>query len=370
MDYFPLSVAEGDAFCNRVKEQEQLLYNIQQSRPTLISSPRRYGKTSLALQAIKRSKVYYCHCDFLAAINEQDVERILFKGIGRLLGSIESTPQKLLKVATEFFSGLSIQLAMDKIGLLVKIEKSTSDPASNILNLLERVESLSKKYKKKIVLFFDEFQRLYQVADTYAIESVIRQVAQSSKSLSFIFAGSNRHLLNEMFEDKNRPFYKLCERISVARMSKQDYFKHIQHVSHKEKRSTINEESLEKVCDLTERHPYYINLLLSRLWKLNEISTETVEKEWCQYIAEERSQIANELDLLSSAQRKLLTSLARHNGTSAPRSSNFQVISEMPGTTINQALKVLEKKDYVFKEEGSGIYKLIDPSIKWVLNDI
>lgn len=114
MDYFPLSLAEGAAFCNRLKEQEVLLYNLKESRPTLISSPRRYGKTSLALQVIKRAKLHYCQCDFLSAINERDIEKIVFKGVGQLLGRLETGPRKLLKVATDFFSGLSIQLGMDK----------------------------------------------------------------------------------------------------------------------------------------------------------------------------------------------------------------------------------------------------------------
>ena len=93
------------------------------------------------------------------------------------------------------------------------------DTASTILNILERIEKLSKKYNKKLVLFFDEFQRIYQIAESHPIESVIRQVAQLTKTMSFIFSGSNRHLLYQIFNDRSRPFYKLCDRISLERIS-------------------------------------------------------------------------------------------------------------------------------------------------------
>jgi hypothetical protein len=38
------------------------------------------------------------------------------------------------------------------------------------------------------------------------MEGVLRQVAQLTKSISFIFSGSNRHLLNQLFEDKDPAF--------------------------------------------------------------------------------------------------------------------------------------------------------------------
>jgi uncharacterized protein len=370
MDYFPLSLAFGEAFCNRTQEQADLLYNIKESRPTLISSPRRYGKTSLALHVINNSKLHYCQCDFLAAINETDVEKIILKGVGQLLGRIETGPRKLLKVATDFFSGLNIQLNLEKIGLSVQLNKASSDPVGNILSILERVDKLSEKYNKKIVFFLDEFQRIYQISDNYAIESVMRQIAQSSRNLSFIFAGSNRHLLNQIFEDKNRPFYKLCQRIPLERIEIKCYAEYIDRALKNSPGITLVQGVLEEVCKLTENHPYYFNLLFSRLWREKIITIELVQARWAAYIQEEKSQIANELDLLSGAQRKVLISLARSGGTSEPRSREFQAISQVPSATIRQALLALEKRDYVFYNISSSKYTLIDPAIKWLLADI
>lgn len=367
MDYFPQALASGQAFCNRVDEQKNLKRNIIEARPTLISSPRRYGKTSLALQTISHSKLQYAHFDFLSAVSINDIEKIILDGIGDLLTRLEKGPRKALKIATDFFSGLNIKLVSDAAGLSIEINKSTNDPSKNILDILHRIEKLSQKYDKKIVLLFDEFQRLYQVAEDSSVESVMRQVAQKTKNISFIFSGSNRHLLNKMFGDRNRPFYKLCDRITLERIDEEDYIHYIQAVAQKTKTIICN-DVIDKIFFYTERHPYYMNLLCFRLWRLDKITAEDVERTWQEYAFEERSQVANELDLISNGQRKLLAALARSGGTDKPCSKEFQLYANMAGATIAQALKSLEKNDYIYYDK-SGHVKVLDPIIKFILED-
>lgn len=367
MDYFPLSLAGGSAFCNREEEQKHLKYNLLESRPTLIIAPRRYGKTSLAMHTLNHLKLHFAAFDFLSAVTLHDIEKIILKGVGLLIGRIEKGPKKALKLATDLFSGLSIKFSLDALGLSIEINKKSVDTATNILNILERMEKLSAQYNKKIVLFFDEFQRLYQISEDQAVESVMRQVAQSSKNLSFVFSGSNRHILHQIFNDRNRPFYKLCDRITLDRISKDEYRKYISTAAVKSSK-VIDDNAICKALGLTELHPYYVNVLCSRLWRLENITVEEVIHSWHQYTIEERSQVANEIDMLSVAQRKFLTILARVHGTNSPRSNEFQIQAEMPGATITQAINILEKKDYIYKDPD-GYYKSLDPLISYVLSE-
>ena len=365
MDYFPQALASGQAFCNREDEKKHLKYNIQESRPTLLVSPRRYGKTSLALHVIKQSKLPFAHFDFLSAVTMEDVENTILNGIGKLLGQIEKGPRKVLKLATDLFAGLNIKLSSDVLGLHIEINQKSINPANQILAILERAEKLSKTYNKKIVLLFDEFQRIYQVSENQAIESVIRQITQASKHLAFVFSGSNRHLLNKIFNDRNRPFYKLCDRMTLERINASAYTKYFNMVAKKTNR-TINEDAIQRIFLYTERHPYYINLLCFRLWQHETITARIVDITWDEYVFEERSQIANELDLLSNAQRKLLAMLARANGTASPRGQDFINQANMPGATISQALRALEKNDLVYQDHNQ-VYRVLDPVMKYIL---
>ncbi len=369
MDYFPLTIAYGSAFCNRVNELDSLHNNIRLIKPTLIVSPRRFGKTSLVLHAIERSKLPYVQFDFLSAINEEDIERIILKGVGKLMTRIEKGARKALKLATDFFAGLSIQTVVDKIGLSIEIKQRTQKPVTTILNILERLEALSDKNNKKIILFFDEFQQVSEVTTDMAIESVIRQVAQRAKNIIFIFSGSNRHLLNAMFNDKTRPFYKMCDRIELERINAKAYTPYLQKAAKATWKKPLTDEVVELIFSYTKRHAYYLNLLCSRLWELKKLpSAENVVETWSKYIQQERSLVANELDGLSKNQRKLLITLARQNGIDEPRGGKFVSTSKMSGGTIGQALEFLVKRDYVYKDE-EGYYQLLDPLIKAVITE-
>lgn len=365
MDYFPLSLASGDAFCNRTTEQKRLITNILESKPSLIVSPRRYGKTSLALQVIKKTKLDYAQFDFFSAVNLDDIEKIMLKGISKLLTRLEKGPRKLLQLASDLFSGLNIKISLDKISLSVELNGRSKNTADNILDLLERLEHLSEKYNKKIILLFDEFQRLYQISDDTSIEAVLRQVAQASKKLSFVFSGSNRHLLHKVFHDSNRPFYKLCDRLTLSRISEKDYKKYILKAASHYK-VEINGNEINTIFECTKRHPYYINLLCSRIFRLKEINAEMIKTIWANYLEEERSQVANELDLISSSQRRMLITLARCGGIKSPRSQETIVLSGMPGSTNAQAMTFLEQKDYIYKDEND-LYRILDPAIEGIL---
>ncbi len=367
-DHFPLSIAEGDAFCNRVDETNRLIRCIEHNRPVLLVSPRRYGKTSLALNAIKKTSLPFAHIDFFSAIDEQDIENSILGGISKLISSLETVPQKALALAMEFFSGTNIRAVLSKVGISIEIDNKREKPAQRILKVLERLEELSVKKDKKLILFFDEFQCIGQISNDQSMESVLRQVAQLTKSISFVFSGSNRHLLNQLFEDRKRPFYKLCERISVERISTDHYTGHIQKVARSTWGKELNKEVLELLFFLSERHPYYINLLCSRLIILNKMpSTDDLEKIWQQYSLEERSSVASELDMLSKNQKKLLTILARENGTNQPLGKDFVQKSRMSKATISQSMTFLEQHDFVEKSL-SGHFSIIDPLIKAVLS--
>jgi AAA+ ATPase superfamily predicted ATPase len=343
IDIFPLSVAMGNAFCNRQAETNRLKTYIEHRRPVLLISPRRYGKTSLALHAIQQTKLPYAQIDLFSAVDEQDIERSILKGVGKLISRMESVPKRALALASDIFEGSHIRAVLSKVELSIEINRRKEKPAYHVLDILERLERLAEKTGKKIVLFFDEFQCLGEITPDHAMESILRQVAQLTKSIAFIFSGSNRRLLHELFDDRNRPFYKLCERITLDRISEEEYEKHIQKTAIKTWKSELPERVLECVFNYSERHP------------------------WHQYVMEERSSVASEIELLSKNQRKLLTVLSRTNGASAPLGREFIQQANMSKATIDQSLTFLEKRDYLFKDSKGHVH-VLDPLIKTVLS--
>ena len=88
MDYFPITIASGDNFCNRKAEITLLKSYIERKWPTLLVSPRRYGKTSLALKTIQQMGLPYACIDLFSIVDEQDIEKAILKGVSKLIQQI------------------------------------------------------------------------------------------------------------------------------------------------------------------------------------------------------------------------------------------------------------------------------------------
>jgi hypothetical protein len=110
-DFFPLGLAGGKSFCNREKERERLKNNFEKNRHILITSPRRYGKTSLVLKSTEENKLPYTHIDFFMATDINIVERLILYGIGQLITKLIPGRQRALRAAKELMMNLQPSLS-------------------------------------------------------------------------------------------------------------------------------------------------------------------------------------------------------------------------------------------------------------------
>lgn len=367
MDYFPTKLAAGAAFCNREKEQEELLRCLNNVSPVLLISPRRYGKTSLAMHVLEKNNFTYVHIDFYKELSEEDIARAILNGIGRLLGKIEDTPEKILTIAKDFFSSFSIRAAIKTIGIEIEFEPKQKNSVNIIAEALEKIEELAKKKRKKLVLFMDEFQTLAEATSHHGIEAAIRHAAQESQHICYLFSGSNRYLLKEMFQDRKRPLYKLCHTIHLRRIQAQHYIKYIQAVAHEIWKTPLSDMQFQLLFDLTQRHPYYVNKLCTLLSFQHIVSEAAIKNVWENYVLENKTAVEGEISLLSVNQRKLLFAIARNKETKELLSKEFSHLIAIAPGSIPRALSVLIKKDYVYTNE-EGYYKLVDPLVHAVLN--
>lgn len=363
-ELFPLGLASNNNFCNRNNEQARLKANIQTASPTLVTSPRRYGKTSLVLYVIKQMKLPFSHIDLYAELDEQSIQNAILSGVGDALYMIESSAQKSLKFVTDFFSGLNISFNFEGIQVKVEIAKTQKTPAKVIISTLDKLEATLAKKGKKIILFFDEFQKLAQVSESTTIEGALRHVAQKSKHICFIFSGSNRHLLQRMFDDSSKPFYSLCDRIILDKIQEEHYTIFLQEKAKIKWNKSLGDEAIENIFNTSQRHPYYLNVLCHRLWFREHAPDEAdVLLCWAQYVQEKKPDILYELDLLSENQEKMLIAIAKYGDEHSPMSGEFIALTQFSLSSASVTIKSLQKMDYLFVQEDRK-YIIINPVIK------
>ncbi len=366
-DYFPLGLAVGSAFCNRQEETQLLVENIKNGKHTLLMATRRYGKSSLALHALKLSKLPYIETDFYMARNEKIIEVYILKAVVDLIGEALGPVDKLIVSIKKYVKGLKPKLDIGTPVLKLELTPSSpeTDPATNIKEALWLLEKLLEENKKQAVLLFDEFQTVGLIAEGKGIEGAIRHVAQKTKYLTFIFSGSHRRLLKTMFEDETRPLYKLCWKIDLKRISKEHYQKHIQAAARLAWKKVLSNELIDEILVLTERHPYYVNKLSDRIFTYylkTPPQLDNIRTEWLAIVQEEKSDAIREISLLSLGQKGVLLQIAK--GEDQLTSKQSVMALEMQSSSILAGLEGLEEKDVIERGEDNQC-EIINPVVKY-----
>ena len=366
MNYFPLGVAKGTAFCNRVMERKQLIHNLKQGKHTIVISPRRYGKTSLVLYTLNESQLLYERVDLFVAINAKTIEEQILKGVKNLLSRINNLPKQIVAVMKNYLKNLKSKWIIGTDGIHIElIPDSASDSISVITESLQLLENVLRKKKINAVFFIDEFQEIGLLSDSKAIEAAIRHVAQESENIRFIFSGSNRHILKMMFDDRARPLYSLCDRITIDRISEEHHATYIHAVAKKTWTTSLDSSALKEIWKLTELHPYYVNVLCDKIWGHCEIKPPTqsvINNLWNDYILQEKSKVAKELGSLSTSQKKLLITISHGTVKDLTGKETLQKLNFSSGT-VTKSLRLLEENDYI-NRYSDGNYFIVDPLIK------
>ncbi len=376
LDYFPLKLAKGEQFCNRILERKTLKRNIELARHTVLVSPRRYGKSSLVYKVASEMTIPFECIDLFLAHDDKTVIKRILQGIGNIISQIVPLSHKTIASVQKYFSKFKVTLGANNFGLELSHNIASNDPVDQIYDALKSLSLLALERKKKVILFIDEFQDITNAQSAKSIQGAMRHVAQDTSSIVFIFSGSSRHLLLDMFDDSNKPLYMLCDKILLDRISSIDYHPHIQKAFKSKWGKTVDEFVLNRVLSLTECHPFYVNLLCSQLWKNHKLPTiDDVISAWLACFELEERRLIAEIEKLTDNQQDLLKALTV-NIVNEPTSQAFLSTLGMASSSVRLGIKYLLENDmvYIVKNEDpnlpaikKGQYKVLDPLLAYFM---
>lgn len=302
----------GEAFCDRSKEIKEILTDIRSGQNIIIYSPRRYGKTSLIKEALRKAKkegIVGIYVDLYAVLNEDDFISAYATAIFR---SLSGPLEKIIESFKNIFKSIRPKIIINPQGgteISVDLIKDTN---IMIEDVAEAVKRYSDKYKKQVAVVFDEFQQV-GLFPTDKIERKLRSVVQThGRKISYIFMGSKKHLLHNMFSNLNRPFYKIGRHFPLGKISADEL---TSFVIGRFKSTGINipEEIAGRIVNIAECHPYYVQHLGSSVWRLaqyRQFDEKIIEDALTLTLMEEKSAYSNIWDELTLNQKKVLKMLA------------------------------------------------------------
>lgn len=360
---FLVSGYHGPAlFCNRQQEVKKLKANIDNGVHTTLISIRRMGKTNLLqhlFYLLGRQKDVHClYVDIYPTQKQKD----LINQLATIILNAFPVKKPAGKKVLEFITSLRPVISYDQFTGNPEVSLSFSQPKQqeqSLASLLKFLDGL----EATIVIALDEFQQISQYPEENT-EALLRTLIQPLKNVRFVFSGSSRHVLTQMFTHNKRPFFGSTQMLELSSISKQDYFNFIKKQIEAHHRK-ITDEALEFICSWTRLHTYYTQVLCNRLFAdgFQKIELASVQ-EACLHILDEQEVVFFQYrNLLTPTQWQLLRAIAKEDKVYQPTSKDF-ISGHKLGTPSNvqRSLDALLTKEMVYKEEQKegGYYVVYD----------
>ncbi|MDE5821355.1 MAG: ATP-binding protein [Paramuribaculum sp.] len=359
-------------FCDREDEQKSLVSAVLNGRNVVLISPRRMGKTSLVHLSLHESNEIQKDfitifidilqtnslCEFTYILGKAIFDTLASKNATRVQGFLAAL--KSLKGTFGFdpFSGtptFNIQLGD------IKYPEYTLD---EIFRYIEQSE-------KQFIITIDEFQQITKYPEKN-IEALLRSHIQHLSKATFIFAGSEQTLLQEMFISSKRPFYQSAEIMNLEPIKENTYIEFVSNMF-RDYNKEVDEDAVHKIYRLFGGTTFYLQRTM------NGAFADTAERTKCDEAIILRSLksmlAANEviyreiLSNISVSQKSALYAIAQDKIVKNPTGSAFiKKYSLVSSSSVQSAILKLIKSGLLTKTaEG---YIVSDPLLRIFINGI
>lgn len=359
-------VSEED-FCPRPALLKQLMGFMASGQNVVLQGERRMGKTSLIWEAVRRMKGRrMLYLDLLEIKAADDLCRRMAKA----LISLEQQAGFLDK-ALASLSRLRPVVSFDPLTgkPSISLDAAARLKPDSIDGLLDLVRGAHRR--KALVVVFDEFQDILNLPSAEAREALaaLRSKIQFHRDLPYVFAGSVRNQMSEIFTDPQSAFFKSAISMDVGPLEPKAFIPFLSGKFAQGKRA-VERAVVEKIIGIAEHVPGDIQELCGALWETTSYGDGigegniggALELIW----ARESKGYESALVQLTGQQLRCLTGLARLGGK-APYSASFlQGAGFSLPASVKKALNRLVQLKIIYRHQGE--YKFVNPFFKsWLL---
>lgn len=353
---------EGDAFTDRKEETKRLKMNFLYGVNTILISPRRMGKTSLVDKAcalVKSDSVKIAKMDAFGCRSEADFVDSFATAVIR---ATSSKWEEWIENAKTFLSRFvpKVTFGQDPVNdFSISFEYNTGNNAvEDILRLPERIAA---QKGCRLVVCVDEFQQIGEFPNSLTFQKKLRSVWQLQSHVSYCLYGSKKHLMENMFQRQDYPFYRFGDLFYLGKISESDWIEYIRgrfEITGKE----ISEELARRICEVTERYSSYVQQLAWFVWLRcgNAATAEDVEFGIDRLLDACEPLFIQQTESLSAYQMNFLHLLADGIHSGFTRTSVLGSYRLGTAANITRIKKSLTEKDLI-TISGPMTYEISDP---------
>lgn len=276
-------------FCDREQETVDLTRMLVNGNNVALISPRRYGKTNLIRHCFAQPAIADNYYTFIIDIySTKSVADLVYRLGLSILETLKPMGRKAWENFIAVLSSVRQGIGYDSLGNPAWM-MSIGDIATPTTTL-EEIFYYLEHADKPCIVAIDEFQQITQYGDEL-IEATLRTHVQYCTNTHFIFSGSQRHLMGQMFTSPARPFYQSVAIYNLPLLPEDKYTEFCERLF-EERGKHVSPEVPHALYERFEGVTYYMQRVM------NELFARTSTEETC---TEEQIEDAIRYIILTSA---------------------------------------------------------------------
>ena len=344
-----------DYFCDREAETAKMVSAIENGRDVTLISPRRMGKTGLVRHTFhsmeeRGENVISLYMDIFATRDLSDFIRLL---AATVLGKLDSSPQKAVSRVVKFLKSCRPKFTFDEVtgNPNVTLDLVLTEEEASLKEIFDYLQSSDKR----CVLAIDEFQQIAEYPEK-GTEALLRSYMQFVPNVHFVFSGSKRHLMQEMFLSANRPFFQSTQILQIGPIDPSNYFAFATKFFDSREQS-FPREVFDWIYDKFEGHTWYVQCLLNRLFEYAApVDIGMAERAMAEILDESSYGYASLLNSCSEVSAKLIKAIAAEGRVKEITAGAFISKYKLKAaSSVKSALAGLLNRELVYSSDDGFI---------------
>lgn len=346
-------------FCDREEETRRLTSALRNGRNVTLISPRRMGKTGLihhAFHLMERNDEHVS-CYYVDLYQTDSLASLVKQLANVVLGTLDTRETKVVKTVAAFFKSLRPTLSLDPMSgeptFSVDLQPQMAEHS------LAEIFQYMEQSGRQCYIAFDEFQSIENYGEKN-IEALLRSYVQRLASVHFIFSGSQRHLLEEMFASVARPFFQSTQMMPLKEITENAYYTFAEN-KFKAHAQQLTEDCFHTIYSLLHGHTWYVQMVLNRLYEDHwPVITLEIISQTIQIITQENEATYQTfMRLITPFQGRLLRAIACEGSVKEVLGKNFLMKYNLgAASTVRSSIKSLVDKELVLDQ--NDVYEVYD----------
>lgn len=256
----------GSQLIGREEEIKRIEQYLKMGQSVVIIAPRRYGKTSVLLELLRRRKEnnqFSFYTDIFATQDIFSLTADITKGVLSNKKKLEFSIHQLKNHVVDLMRNIQFRQEVEGFEFILGFGQKNMNDWEMLSESLKMIERFAEKHNQILLGVFDEFGDIEKLNGNKIVK-LFRAELQLQNNSVFLFAGSYESMMNKIFISSSAPFYRFARIIRLGNISEKEFVNYLTPYLKKENIPDA-EGRVQQIADFTNGHPYYTPFMVQQL---------------------------------------------------------------------------------------------------------